>query len=337
MTTQQILALNTTKTEKIKLLLELGKTRREVSDIMGVGYGFVQNVYARHFPDRIRRRNSRTNRAASSNQLGAVSLDSIANFRLPTFNRQFGVEIEFFGTKTKRTLINKLRAKGIEVQSERYNHQLRTHWKITTDSSINPSRGTGMEIVSPILKGADGLDQLRRVCEALKEWGGLINKSCGLHIHFDAANFQLQTWKNLYKNYITCEGTIDSMMPNSRRKNNNSYCKSLLARLNTKSNAFRKISQSTNIEGISKQISNRSRYCKINAESYFRHKTVEFRQHSGTIEYAKISNWILLLHGIVSYSEKGRVLKTGNLDNMKAFMRTQTHNFYFNRIQDLAA
>ncbi len=96
MTTQEILALNTTKTEKIQLLLELGKIRREVSDLLGVGYGFVQNVFARHFPDRVRRRNSRTNRTASSNQLGAVL------FRLPNFNRKFGVEIEFFEIITEK-------------------------------------------------------------------------------------------------------------------------------------------------------------------------------------------------------------------------------------------
>jgi hypothetical protein len=126
------------------------------------------------------------------------------------------------------------------------------------------------------------------------------------------------------------------MMPNSRRGNNNSYCKSLLARLNTKSNAFRKIDQQSDIEGISKIIRNRSRYHKVNAESYFRHKTIEFRQHSGTINYEKISNWILFLHGIVSYS-KGNVLENGHFDTMKAFIKNETHNFYFNRIQDLAA
>jgi predicted DNA-binding transcriptional regulator len=65
MTTQQILALETTKTEKIKKLFELGLTRREVSDIMSVGYGFVQNVYARTYPDRIRRRNSNLTNSAS--------------------------------------------------------------------------------------------------------------------------------------------------------------------------------------------------------------------------------------------------------------------------------
>lgn len=336
MTTQDILALRTTKTEKIRLLLANGMTRREVADTLQVGYGFVQNVFAATYPERVGTRGESRRQANRAGRAGRASVAS-ASFSLPAFNRQFGVEIEFFGTGSITTLKNKLRAKGISVESESYNHQLRTHWKITTDSSINPSRGTGREIVSPILKGADGLDQLRRVCEALQEWGGLINRTCGLHIHFDAANLQLDAWKTLYKNYITCESTIDSMMPNSRRGNRNTYCKSLLNRFSSKQQAYRAIKSARDIEGLSRAITNRSRYGKVNAESYFRHKTVEFRQHSGTIEYTKISNWILFLHGMVSYAEKGKEVTNGDLDSMKPFMKTETHNFYHNRIQDLAA
>lgn len=36
-----------TKTEGITELIKLGYTRREISDMMGVGYGFVQNVFAK--------------------------------------------------------------------------------------------------------------------------------------------------------------------------------------------------------------------------------------------------------------------------------------------------
>ena len=43
---QNILNRMTTKTNKIKMLLELGMTRKQVAEAMGVGYGFVQNVYA---------------------------------------------------------------------------------------------------------------------------------------------------------------------------------------------------------------------------------------------------------------------------------------------------
>ena len=43
---QRILEQATTKTNKIKMLLQLGMTRKQVAEAMGVGYGFVQNVYA---------------------------------------------------------------------------------------------------------------------------------------------------------------------------------------------------------------------------------------------------------------------------------------------------
>ncbi len=43
---QNILDRMTTKTNKIKMLLELGMTRKQVAEAMGIGYGFVQNVYA---------------------------------------------------------------------------------------------------------------------------------------------------------------------------------------------------------------------------------------------------------------------------------------------------
>ncbi len=36
-----------TKTSQIKALLIEGKTRKEVSEILGIGYGFVQNIFAK--------------------------------------------------------------------------------------------------------------------------------------------------------------------------------------------------------------------------------------------------------------------------------------------------
>ncbi|PWJ53911.1 hypothetical protein CLV98_12027 [Dyadobacter jejuensis] len=45
MITQNILSNNSlTKTEKIRQLLELGLTRKQVSELVGTNYGFVQYV-----------------------------------------------------------------------------------------------------------------------------------------------------------------------------------------------------------------------------------------------------------------------------------------------------
>ena len=172
---EQILALQTTKTEKIKQLLELGFTRKQVAELMGVGYGFVQNVYAKYV----------TNQTSTRGN---------TKFKPIPFNRQFGVEIEAYNV-TKSKLKSELIRLGIRVEIENYNHPTKTHWKIITDASI---RGTnGFEIVSPILKGQDGLEQLKKVCQALKNCNAYINKSCGLHIHFDASSFKLKQFKNL--------------------------------------------------------------------------------------------------------------------------------------------
>lgn len=278
MTQTEILNLETSKTAKMKMLFELGLTRKEVSELLGVGYGFVQNVYANNYPNRISSRNE---------------------FRF-IFNREFGVEIEAYGV-SKTTLTRELYNEGIATEVEYYNHTLRNHWKIVNDGSL--SGNSSFELVSPVLKGEDGLEQIKKVSNVLKRLNAKINKTCGLHIHLNARDLELTDWKNIYKNYIRLEPIIDSIMPNSRKGNNNRYCHSLI-----QNNYENKINNSNSLQELSRNITGRDRYYKLNTESYWRHKTVEFRQHSGTIEYEKISNWILFLTRFVEYSRKKEIM-----------------------------
>jgi hypothetical protein len=67
--------------------------------------------------------------------------------------------------------------------------QLPVGWKAERDSSIRPDDGyTAAEIVSPVLKGAEGLRQLKTVCDWLTSVGAKVNRSTGFHVHvgFDA-------------------------------------------------------------------------------------------------------------------------------------------------------
>ncbi len=303
--TTQILASNTTKTNKIKQLLELGFTRKQVAELMGVGYGFVQNVYAKHF-------STQTNARGNT------------KFKPTIFNRQFGVEIEAYNvtnTKLKKELV-KL---GIRVEIERYNHTTKTHWKIITDSSIRGSNG--FEIVSPILKGQNGLEQLEKVCKALKNCNAYINKSCGLHIHFDASKFKLKQFKNLILNYADMESVIDTFLPNSRRANNNTYCKSIISHK-------RAIENASTINQLTDAIP--QRHSKLNTKSYVKYKTIEFRHHSGTVEFDKIQNWILFLHNLVQYSSDKRVSQV-NFETLKTFNQPKVYAYLNNRKEELAA
>jgi Putative amidoligase enzyme len=306
---QNIVNGNGTKTAKIIALLELGMERSAIASLEVLGkYGAIQNVYAKW----------------KLGQNGNVLTQLL--FTPSAFNKRFGIEIEAYGIDRNR-VAQALRTAGIECQSEFYNHDTRIAWKVVTDGSL--SGDNTFELVSPILEGEDGLAQLRTVSTVLTRLGAKINKTCGLHVHFDAANMDLNNWKNLIKNYAALEGTIDSMMPQSRRGQTNGYCKSLkINGLNEKIDAARTLDQVRNIFP--------NRYSKVNTQSFARHRTIEFRQHSGTFEAQKIENWVVFLHNLVDYS-KANNITTDSFDELKKFNSTETVNFYHQRIQDLNA
>ena len=289
---QSILNENGTKTSKIQKLLSLGLTRRQVADIVANGnYGFVQNVYKRMMQ-------GLTNTAAQTAATIAPAIDY-------TFNRNFGVEIEACNC-TRERLARELTAAGINVQVEGYNHTDHTdHWKLVTDSSL--SGNNTFELVSPILHGEQGLEELEKVCWVLDLCNAKVNDTCGLHVHMDAAEFDLSTWKNLILTYKRLEGVIDNFMPRSRR--NNHYCKTLTTISEVK------INRASNISDLRAAFSH-NRYHKVNLEAYTRHRTVEFRQHGGSTNFTKMSAWIHFLAKMITFAKQGQVNTGTTLQNI---------------------
>ena len=289
---QNILNENGTKTSKIQKLLALGLTRRQVADLVANGnYGFVQNVYKRMMQ-------GLTNTAAQTAATIAPAIDY-------TFNRNFGIEIEAYNC-TRERLARELTAAGINVQVEGYNHTDHTdHWKLVTDSSL--SGNNTFELVSPILHGEQGLEELEKVCWVLDLCNAKVNDTCGLHVHMDAAEFDLATWKNLILTYKRLEGVIDNFMPHSRR--NNHYCKALSAITENS------IKHARNISDLRTAFFH-NRYHKVNLEAYARHRTVEFRQHGGSTNFTKMSAWIHFLAKMITFAKQGQVNAGTTLQNI---------------------
>lgn len=290
MTRNEILALNTTKTEKIRLLLELGMTRTQIAETLGIGYGFVQNVYARIY--------------------GVSRTNNRANTVLDIINRKFGIELEMYNIDSQR-LATALQVENIDFANEAYNHTTRTHWKAVRDGSINGINP--VEVVSPILQGRSGIEQVKKVCKVLNELDAKVNTSCGFHVHFDANDFTIKQWQNLIINYAKLEQYIDGMMPISRRGNNNQYCQSIKEKVLNRIEAVR---TAENLRDIERVINLNSRYFKLNIQSFWRQGTVEFRQHSGTVNFQKISKWVEFLYNLISYS------KTNEIQNVEEFINT---------------
>lgn len=304
-----ILNQSITKTAKIQQLLLLGLTRRQVADLVTNGnYGFVQNVYKKMLE------------AGRFGQQPAIAACSELDY---TFNRRFGIEIESYNCE-KGVLARELREAGIAVAVEGYNHNTRDHWKLVTDSSL---RGNDtFELVSPILEGEAGLQELQKVCWVLDYCNVKVNDSCGLHIHMDAADFTIETWRNLAITYRRLEPVIDSFMPGTRR--NNRYCKCLAGI------SERSITEAENIMQLRSAFGN-DRYHKLNLEAYARHRTVEFRQHSGTTNFTKMENWIRFAANMITFAKHGMVNSGCPLSNIP-FLTADQKVFFKLRTKKLA-
>lgn len=210
------------------------------------------------------------------------------------FDQGFGVEIECYlpeGATTHSVARAVEHRLGKPVQAETYNHHLRDHWKVVTDGSLG-DLSRGIELVSPILRGEAGLAEADRVCSALADFGCTVNKKCGLHVHVGVGHPGIKFFKNLVKLYALYEPVIDSMLPASRRASNTTFCKSITPTKLTAIDAAPDFAYLRN--SVNPGLGNGARYYKLNLSAFTRHRTVEFRHHSGTLDGNKVRKWTLL-------------------------------------------
>lgn len=235
-------------------------------------------------------------------------------------NRRFGIEIEFVGADSYR-VANAINDAGINCQVEGWNHVTRAHWKITTDSSLRHSSGYTGELVSPILKGQAGFEQLRKVVEVLNSIPELtVNRSCGLHIHLDATDLSANECKTIFERYAEYETQIDLVMPRSRRGDAR-WCAGLARHKSSVKNS-RDRSQLVYAMG------NNAKFHKVNLTNLTGRNSIEFRQHSGTTDFRKISNWLGFL---MAFVEKSREV-AGNVTRPRA--RTGAKSRWFNAVRN---
>lgn len=229
-----------------------------------------------------------------------------------------GVEIECFGF-SKRIVREALQSKGVLSIETGYDHNdQKKAYKLGHDGSIMGENSC--EVVSPILKN---LKSLKVVCDTINEHGARVNRSCGLHIHLGAESLTLDQWVRVIKNYARIEAIIDSFMAVSRRANNNGYCKSIVEAADRLSDigSFQQIEAAFSFD----------RYHKVNVMSFRRHKTIEFRQHQGTTDFAKIKMWAEFLTALVNYSIDHEALIEASTINDLPFLNKAQKQFFNDR------
>jgi hypothetical protein len=214
------------------------------------------------------------------------------------------------GPSSKKKMTPKLLFPG-------YTHGTCKGWTIKHDSSLQGDSPNDLclELVSPVLQGEEGLQQLRVIMDRLRSLGISTNSSCGFHVHVDATRGNEQAVpamatlfgiKKIARSFLALENAFDLLVGLSwenteyhRRANQNRYCQSNRIAFGELSNRQRWecITNARNFTHLVRMVSP-CRYRKLNLTNIInrdRPSTCEFRHHGGVDDLQEAEAWIRLL------------------------------------------
>jgi hypothetical protein len=107
----------------------------------------------------------------------------------------FGLEIECYLPNSVRELISVGQYhRGDQIEG------WPAGWNAQHDGSLHAPAGYfGVEIVSPILKGEDGLIQAAQAVLRLQDMHAISDRSCGIHVHIGAGNITSEQFTRIVK------------------------------------------------------------------------------------------------------------------------------------------
>lgn len=197
------------------------------------------------------------------------------------------------------------RAVGIQVGGYSSGIQvpgLPVGWVAKSDGSIR-ARGAymGVEIVSPVLCGADGVQQVRAACEWFQRVGARVNRSTGFHVHVGWRHGPQETARlvNFAANH---ERAIFAATGTSARERG-LYCRPISSDPGYRGRFDRSVAGSSAVAG---RVNGLNRYHSINLQNLGRadRQTIECRAFPGTVNATKAIGYIFLVLGLAEKSLK---------------------------------
>jgi hypothetical protein len=240
-------------------------------------------------------------------------LRPLSKIKLP-YSSKFGIELEL--TSANEIIpediayyIEGNRTEVSVIQNYSDGRHTSNNWKIVPDSSIvcNISQPdcNKFELVSPPLKSGDGLSTVHSILKRMEQIRPKlkVNKSMGFHVHVDVSGFSTFQLVKVCQQFVKYEEIIDLFMPNSRRTGSaesNHYFQSnrenVVNRLYTSSNrgVHDALGHCYDTHSLVDLMNGSSRYYKLNMQNLVtrRQSTLEFRQHSASMNYEKIGAWV---------------------------------------------
>jgi len=222
--------------------------------------------------------------------------------RVPASQLTYGVEIECAIDSTVPIRIGGYH-NGYSVTALPAGNVDRRHWRAERDGSLGGfAHGkTCVEFVSPVLRGAEGLDNIRATCAQIKAWGGATNPSCGLHIHVGFPSDSVADIRRLTMLVGQFEDALYAMSGTPERRTGG-YCWPI------KNDRNKQVIWSVeNKHALRNQGDFEQKYRLLNWRPFIceGRETVEFRVFSGSLNPAKIAAWVQVALTLVEMALDG--------------------------------
>lgn len=214
-----------------------------------------------------------------------------------------GIEIECFTHYDRTELLEKI-----------LDNDLSNMVQPVGDGSIEPDFGDDVEL--RVLVPEKSLKaSLKKVEKLLIKSKFGVNDSCGLHIHLDMRNRDVdKCYNRLLKFQDVLFGMVD------RERWGNTYCK------------------------FTRDGSGQDRYVAINRDSYHSHKTIEVRLHQSTLDVKLIEKWINLLLRVINTRTSPKMAKKADVlewakkqpKPLQAYIKKHFNEKWFERKKSVA-
>jgi len=244
---------------------------------------YVRECRLRNISPIVRERAVRTGREILDNE----AMDNLPAF-LSRDNFQgereftFGVEIETVGI-TRDQAEAAVHGLSIACRNDGYTHNHVQTWKCVPDGSLRGRGGTA-EVVSRILSGASGLQEMRRVMKALKSAGAKTNRSTGMHVHLGVEHMGDRQLAMIIRLHCIFQEVFNGFITERRRESSYAKPRYLSDALSLAQN-WSHGSRGTGYGG---------RYHSLNLHSYDKYGTFEMRSYDGCINPRRASAWLQL-------------------------------------------
>lgn len=241
--------------------------------------------------------------------------------KLPLPDWRFGIEIECAVPLGHESLARELtRLTGLEA---RYTDQGEyATWEVHNEG-IGVNGLYNLELVSPRLRGEEGLAQIKTMMATLQRMGAVVSAAAGMHVHLDRSHLSDAALGHWHANFIRYEKCFDQLVA---RRRTCGYPQSnavwLAARMRDGEHRY----GATNVIEYARLATVAFARNLLNKGPKFSPRemgTVELRQHQGSLNGTRAAHWLsLMLHfaAVASQDAVGVEMFDGSEASVKSLL-----------------